>query len=950
MYRDSLNLPRTEFPMRARLPQREPELLQRWRELDLYGRIRAERRGGERFILHDGPPYANGSIHMGHVLNKLLKDMVVRSRTMMGMDAPYVPGWDCHGLPIEHQVDLELGEAKRDMTTAEVRRACREYAERFVAVQREEFERLGVLGTWSDPYLTMDHAYEAEIASALHGFLLAGYVTRGFKPVHWSWGARTALAEAEVEYHSYDAPSIYVRFPFLEPAAWLAEAAGGRAVDVVIWTTTPWTVPANLAIALHPAYEYQLLALDDAHALLIAAELVGATRKACRLGELPVLHTFRGRELVGDLDEPVSPRPAARHPLIDRPSVLLPAEYVTLEQGTGCVHTAPGHGQEDFELGRRHGLEPYAPVDDDGRFTSDVPEHAGEHVFDANPRIVQELADAGRLLNRPGDVYRVERYPYCWRTKTPLIFRATPQWFIRMDCNDLRARALEAVGTAAWIPAWGQPRIEGMIDNRPDWCISRQRSWGVPIAVLTCAGCGEVAVDEVLFDHIRELFLAEGADAWFEHPVSDLAPAGYSCRACGSTDLKRETDILDVWFDSGVSHLAVCDTDRYGLDWPADLYLEGQDQYRGWFQSSLMVAVGLKGAAPYRGVLTHGFIVDAEGHKMSKSLGNVIRPSDLLTSYGADILRLWTAMIDFREDMRISDEIMSRTAEAYRKVRNTLRFLLGNLADFDPERDAVPLDRIGGVDAYLLRRGRRLAREVIDAYRAFDLSTVAHRVVSFCTVEMSSLYLDVLKDRLYCDHPDDPARRASQTVLFTLAETLATLIAPVLCFTAEEVWSALPGARSESVHLGLFRDLDAVPENREDDDRFRRLLSLRDLVLGQLEGQRQAGALGKSEQARVDLTGDAVQLNEDLDATGSDLETLCIVSSVELTGDEPQGDALASYPGLGVSTSAWDRPTCSRCWRRFESLVDDPALPDLCPRCHRVVSRLVEEGRFQAST
>jgi len=949
MYRKTLNLPKTTFPMRARLPQREPEMLRRWQDMDLYGRIREAREGSPRFILHDGPPYANGHLHMGHALNKILKDIVVKSRTMMGFDAPYVPGWDCHGLPIEHQVDKKLGSKKQNMTVGDIRTACRDYASRFVDIQREEFVRLGVLGKWDDPYLTMEYAYEAEIASALHGFMLAGYVARGFKPVHWSWAAKTALAEAEVEYQPYEAPSIYVRFALPEPPRFLRDAANGRDVDVVIWTTTPWTIPSNLAIVLHPSLEYQLLAVNDAESIIVAAELASSTLTECRLEELDVLCTFRGLDLVGEIDDDEPPRPQARHPLLDRASVLLPADYVTTEQGTGCVHTAPGHGQEDFELGQKYGLEPLAPVDDNGRFTADAGDLAGLHVLKANPEIVDTLHQAGRLLNRPGDTYLVDRYPHCWRTKTPLIFRATPQWFIRMDRNELRARSLEAVQTANWIPPWGQPRIEGMLENRPDWCISRQRFWGVPITVLTCSNCGEPAIDETLFDHIRELFVREGADAWFTHGVEDLTPAGFRCPSCGSTSFAKETDILDVWFDSGVSHLAVCDTERYGLNWPADLYLEGQDQYRGWFQSSLTASVGLKGAAPYRAVLTHGFVVDADGHKMSKSLGNVITPQQLLKQYGADILRLWTAMVEFREDLRISDEIITRNADAYRKVRNTLRFMLGNLADFDPSTHQVKDQEIRGLDAFILRRGAKIAQQVIKAYETYDLPSIYHRVLNLCTVDLSSLYLDVMKDRLYCDHPDENSRRATQTVLFRLLETLTTVLAPVLSFTAEEVWYLLPGERGESVHLASFCALEGVSPDAEADARWERILALREVVNRQLEALRQDGSIGKSEESQVTICGDTDRLEDDLQAAEcDDLSRFLLASNVKYSASAvDDAEPVETYPGLLVRAGAFDAHTCARCWRRVDEPVSDEAMPDLCSRCHDVVSRLLAEGRIE---
>ncbi len=921
--------------MRAKLPTREPEMLARWREMDLYGQIRRARAGGPRFILHDGPPYANGSIHAGTALNKILKDIVVKSRNMLGFDSPYVPGWDCHGLPIEHQVDKGLGRKKLEMSIPEIRKACRQYADRFFKVQREEFTRLGVLGAWDDPYLTMDYAYESEIASALHGFMLAGYVQRGLKPVHWCSECRTALAEAEVEYHDHSSPSITVAFELAEDARQKIEAPDGESVAALIWTTTPWTLPANLAIALHPDYEY-LLVRANSTLWIVAAEMLKVNATAAGWVEPETVKVFKGDVLEGT---------HYTHPLNGREGLFIVAPYVTLEQGTGLVHTAPGHGAEDYVIGTQYGLEPYAPVDDDGRFTSDVEEWAGLHVHEANGPIVDRLRELGVLLACD----QVEHsYPHCWRSKNPVIFRATKQWFIRMDRNDLRERSREAIRSAEWIPRWGEARIDGMVENRPDWCISRQRMWGVPIAVLTCDACGGATIDESVFDHIRKVFLEEGSDAWYLRDAEDLLPPGYACPKCSATSFTKETDILDVWFDSGVSHLAVCDSDRYGLDWPADLYLEGQDQYRGWFQSSLTASVGLKGSPPYRQVVTHGFVVDAEGHKMSKSVGNVIMPDELLAKYGADIVRLWTAMVDFREDIRISDEIMSRNAEAYRKIRNTLRFLLGNLSDFDPGLDTVPTEDLRGLDAFMMRGLARLTEETKRAYQSYEIGNLTHRIVNFCTVDLSSLYLDINKDRLYCDLPEDPARRATQTVIYRVAECLSKLLAPVLSFTAEEVWQELPGDREESVHLATFSDSEEDPaDGVQDDARIGRLLALRDTVLVHLEELRQAGTIGKSEEARVNLGGRCEALFEDLEATGIDLARLLIVSTAD-TG-ECEGDAaeVAAYPELRVAVRAYDAPTCSRCWRRYEELVDDEDLPDLCTRCHGVVSTLLNEGRAE---
>ena len=920
--------------MRAKLPQREPELLARWQEMDLYGRIREAREGAPRFLLHDGPPYANGSIHVGTALNKILKDIVVKSRTMLGFDSPYVPGWDCHGLPIEHHVDKELGPKKLEMSIPQIRRACRKYADRFFKIQRDEFMRLGVLGRWDDPYLTMDHAYEAEIAGALQGFMLAGYIERGLKPVHWCSECRTALAEAEVEYHDHSSPSITVAFALADDARQRLEVASGDDAAALIWTTTPWTLPANLATALHPNFDYALVRANG-KLWIVAAELLDTIAAAAGWVDPETLTIFKGGVLEGS---------HYIHPLTGREGLFILAPYVTLEQGTGLVHTAPGHGAEDFVIGAKYGLEPYAPVDDDGRFTDDVAEWAGLHVHEANGPIVERLRELEALIAYS----EVEHsYPHCWRSKNPVIFRATNQWFIRMDRHDLRQRSQDAIHTVGWVPPWGEARIDGMVENRPDWCISRQRLWGVPITVLTCASCGAPTIDETVFDHIRRIFLEEGSDAWYVRDAQELLPPGYSCADCGATTFVKETDILDVWFDSGVSHLAVCDSDRYGLNWPPDLYLEGQDQYRGWFQSSLVTSVALKGSAPYHEVVTHGFVVDALGHKMSKSLGNVVTPGEILKQYGADILRLWTAMVDFREDIRISDEIMARNAEAYRKVRNTLRFLLGNLEDFDPTRDGVPSEDLHGLDAFMLRSAERLLEETKKAYLSYELASLSHRIVNFCTVDLSSLYLDVNKDRLYCDLPEDPARRATQTVIFRIAEILATLLAPILSFTAEEVWQHLPGDREDSVHLASFPDAaNGDDDAAEEDSRIRRLLALRDIVLASLENLRQEGAIGKSEEARVIAGGNTELLKEDLEGTGIELAQLLIVSRAG-DGSVADGKEVADYPDLRLVVEPYDAPTCSRCWRRYDELVDDSELPDLCSRCHEVVTCLVGEGRAE---
>lgn len=954
MYKDTLNLPSTEFPMRADAARREPERLARWEREDLYSRIRAARQGRPPFILHDGPPYANGHIHMGTALNKILKDLVIRSRTMLGFDVPYVPGWDCHGLPIEHQVDRELGTAKAGMSDLEVRAACRSYAEKFVAIQRDEFRRLGVLGTWHDPYLTMAPRYEADIAVALGRVVEAGLLYRERKAIRWCWACRTALAEAELEYGTRRDPEIWVAFPASDPEDLYRRfglAAEGPAA-LVIWTTTPWTIPSNLAIAVHPDEEYVLL--DTPGGALVAA----AARAAATLAAAGVTGTAVGRAsgqaLVGA---------AYRHPLPAGWRAALPvdadvfkvvaAEYVTMDTGTGLVHTAPGHGEDDFRTGKQEHLPIISPVDDEGRYTSEVGELAGARVFDANAAINTMLQEVGALLAAGEGEHE---YPHCWRCKQPVLFRATEQYFIALTSQaapharlDLRQAALDEIARVAWIPPWGQARIAGMVENRFEWCVSRQRHWGSPITVLVCAnqGCRRVWPDGAdpeaarsFFARVEEHFSREGSDAWYTRPVSDFAPPGLSCPECGGGEWHKERDILDVWFDSGASHMAVCDRDRFhGLTWPADLYLEGHDQYRGWFQSSLLVAIATHGRAPYRTVVTHGFVVDGDGRKMSKSLGNVIAPEELLASYGADVVRLWVASVDFREDIPVSREIMARISESYRKIRNTLRFLLANVAGFDPAGDGLPCAALLPIDRYFLRRGGTLAQRLADAYGRHEYHVVYHALNNFCAVDLSAIYLDILKDRLYCSHPTSRERRSAQTVLYRLARSLTTLMAPVLVFTAEEVWEHLPGTAGTTVHTSEFDLLQDAGQEDAMDLRFVRLLGLREEVNGLLEVLRRAGGVGKSLEATLVLGGDQAALEEDLATTQVRLEELCIVSSV---ADGPGDHASQSYPALTLAVRRSDGSPCPRCWQ-----VLTPAghtdHPELCPRCLRVVTALAGE-------
>jgi isoleucyl-tRNA synthetase len=925
-YKNTLNLPQTPFPMRANLAQREPEILARWEETGLYRAIAARRRGNEKFILHDGPPYANGHIHIGHALNKILKDVIVKYRGLSGRWAEYVPGWDCHGLPIEHQVDKNLGPKKEAIPTGEKRRLCRDYAAKFIGIQRQEFKRLGVLGDWENPYMTMSFDYEAGILREFGRFVESGAVYKGTKPVYWCLTCKTALAEAEVEYADHTSPSIYVTFPFVDPPEKIHPALAGKKVFFVIWTTTPWTIPSNLAIALHPAFPY--VALEAGGEVYVVAEGL-AERFAAEAGlKDPVrLATFGSAHLE---------RLRCRHPFAGRDSILVLADYVTLEAGTGCVHTAPGHGREDYETGLKYGLPIYAPLDDAGRFTGDVPFFAGMQVFEANPRVNAKLAEVGALLREDKVTHS---YPHCWRCKHPVIFRATKQWFISMDKTGLRSNALSEIRKVRWIPSWGQERIEGMIANRPDWCISRQRSWGVPIAIFQCAGCEEYLLDRKLIDHVAGFFEKEGADAWFNRDVKELLPPGTSCPACGGKEFRKETDILDVWFDSGVSYACVCEG-KENLGVPVDLYLEGSDQHRGWFHSTLLAAVGTRQSAPYKAVLTHGFVVDGKGEAMHKSKGNVIAPEEIIRKNGAELLRLWVAAEDYRDDVRLSKDILDRLTESYRKIRNTIRFLLGNLDGFSPERDGVPPDRMLEMDRYALVLFRRLADKVLRAYENYEFHLIFHAVNNFCAVDLSSFYLNVLKDRLYCSNADDPARRSAQTALFEITRGLLTLLAPVLSFTAEEAWGyapAFPG-KPESVFLSDLPASADLPGTEEIAARWERILALRAEIAQPLEAARKEKTIGSDQDALVTVApGPFADLFE---SHPREIQDVLIVSGLavgDVTG--PGIYESAAFPGLKakVGKAPWGK--CERCWNHTPAVGTIPAAPELCSRCAAAVVR-----------
>lgn len=921
-YKDTLNLPKTDFPMKANLARKEPELLGMWETIGLYDKIREASRGRKTYILHDGPPYANGSIHIGTALNKILKDMVVKSKNMSGMDSVYVPGWDCHGLPIEHQVDKELGDRRHEMPQTEKRRFCRTYAEKYVGIQREQFKRLGVLAEWDKPYLTMNYDYEAATVAELGKLYLNGSVYKGEKPVYWCASCKTALAEAEVEYAGHKTPSIYVKFPVVSDISAKFPSLKGEKASVVIWTTTPWTLPANLAVALHEDFIYTALKVGE-EVLILAKEMQEKCLSAFGCKEFSVLTEMPGTALEGL---------KCRHPWIDRESTVIIAPFVTLEAGTGCVHIAPGHGQEDYEIGMKYGLDNYAPVDDDGKFTKEVEGFAGQFVFDANESINKKLKETGVLLALE---WMEHSYPHCWRCKNPIIFRSTEQYFISMERNDLRKRALAAIDEVQWLPSWGRDRIYGMVENRPDWCISRQRLWGVPITLFYCKDCNGPVMTEEIINHVVKLVELNGADVWFEREPQELMPMRTVCPHCGGNDFTKETNILDVWFDSGVSHAAVLEK-RPDLQSPADLYLEGSDQHRGWFHSSLLESIGTRGRAPYRSVLTHGFVVDGEGKKMSKSIGNVIDPQEIINQYGAEILRLWVASEDYTEDIRISGEILKRLVEAYRRIRNTCRFMLGNLYDFDCVEDMTPYRDMEEMDRYALHRLEELVSRVRNAYDRFQFHGAYYAIYNFCTVDLSALYLDVLKDRLYTAKTASRERRSAQSAIYLILHAMIRLLAPILSFTAEEVWSAMPGCEGKelSVHLTQFPELNPAHADAGLAERWKTMLSVKAEISKAIEIARQNKIIGHSLDAAVHISPPA-NLRPLLAACCEEMLALLIVSEFAVAGDGDIKDAYESseYPGLKVGVTKASGQKCNRCWMYSGSVGCDPSHPTICERC-----------------
>ena len=1035
----TVNLPKTGFAQKANLGQTEPARLKRWAEMGLYELIRRSRAGRERFILHDGPPYANADIHLGTAMNKILKDIVVKSRTMLGYDSPYVPGYDCHGLPIEQHVERALkekGKSRADLPIASFRRICREHAANALKSQSRDFQRLGILGLWEEPYMTMSPHYEAETARQFGRFVERGYVYKGARPVYWCIHDQTALAEAEVEYREHTSPSVYVKFPLsedsVEAKAFKREVLGDdddpRRIFFLIWTTTPWTLPANLGIAVNPQFEYAAIEGKDGEVYVVASELITHVSNKCGLGHPADLET--GDPRAGSEEPNLSTvnwppkvlarfpgsrldRLEARHAWINRPSLLMLGDHVTLggeadgeteldvkdardrkatgKAGTGLVHTAPGHGHDDFVIGKAYGLDIYCPVDNAGRFTSEVEHFAGQRVFEANPAIVEFVRERGALLF--SEEY-AHRYPHCWRCKNPVIFRATPQWFISLDAavgaadadvetdddgrprtnyteNEegpaagLRAGALREIERVQWVPAWGADRMRNMQKGRPDWCVSRQRVWGVPIPVFYCE-CGEPTADRQTIDHVADIFERETTDAWYGREAKDLLPEGYKCKDCGGTEFTKETDILDVWFDSGVSSLAVLEHYE-GLRWPADVYLEGGDQFRGWFNSSLMVGLAAHDAAPYRAVVTHGWTLDAQGRAMHKSAGNAIAPEEFVKDSGADILRLWVTSSDYREDMRCSPEILSRVADSYRKIRNTARFALGNLDGFDPARDGVPLGEMHEIDRWALAELDRLVERALEAYKAYDFHAVYRLIDAFCTVTLSARYFDITKDRLYTSAPKSAARRSAQTALNYIADALARLLAPVLSFTADEIWENLPEVKSRaavvnaspsdgaggeavavevdesvavppSVHVAEFPVVLSAEREAALLERWSRLFEVRDIVLRGLEEARTSKLIGSSLEAHVRLEARRPTF-ELLESYRAELRYLFIVSQVSLTLlEEEAGEDIR------VTVERASGAKCERCWNYSTLVGTFTRYSTACERCVEALAEIEAEG------
>ncbi|MCF6323035.1 MAG: isoleucine--tRNA ligase [Gammaproteobacteria bacterium] len=926
-YKSTLNLPKTAFSMKANLANREPDFLKEWYAMDLYGKLRKARAGKEKFILHDGPPYANGDIHIGHAVNKVLKDMIVKSKSLEGFDAPYVPGWDCHGLPIELMVEKKIGKAGRKVDAPTFRKACRDYAAKQVDKQRDDFKRLGIFAEWDKPYLTMDFKTEADIIRSMGRIVEAGHLHKGFKPVHWCSDCGSALAEAEVEYEERISPAIDVRFEVLDDEVLLQRsehvdgAVGEGKISIVIWTTTPWTLPANQAVSVNPGFDYVLVQCTGEHGperLVVAEVLMKEVMMRSGIEDYRVVATCIGERLEGL---------KLQHPFYEREVPVVPGDHVTSEAGTGAVHTAPGHGQDDYVVGMRYHLPIDNPVDSNGVFLPNTPLFAGQHVFKANDQVIEVLKAKGALLHEQALQHS---YPHCWRHKTPIIFRATPQWFISMDKKNLRSDSLKALKKVQWLPDWGQARIEGMIEKRPDWCVSRQRTWGVPITLFLHKESGELhPATAELVEKVALRVEETGIDAWFEMDAAELL-------GDDAEQYEKVSDTLDVWFDSGVTHYSVLQQ-RDELAYPADLYLEGSDQHRGWFQSSLLSSVAMSGAAPYKSVLTHGFTVDAKGRKMSKSLGNVIAPQKIMNSLGADILRLWVAATDYRTEMNVSDEILKRMADAYRRMRNTARFLLANLNGFDPASDKLEFDDMLALDQWAVTRAQQLQEEVRDAYGRYEFHLVYQKIHNFCAVDLGSFYLDIIKDRQYTTQADSVARRSAQTAMYHTVEALARWLAPVLSFTAEDIWKHIPGERSESVFLETLYEFPETSGQQFSQDEWATIIAVRESVSKELEGLRSSGGIGSALDAEVDLYCDDVLLAL-LSKFDDELRFVLITSYARVYSMcEKPAEAVEvtqkEQPALWAVVKACEHAKCDRCWHHREDVGVNSEHPGLCGRC-----------------
>ncbi len=912
--------------MRAGLPKREPGFLEKWEKEDIYHELMKKNEGKPLFVLHDGPPYANGNLHMGHALNKILKDFIVRSRNMMGYQAPYIPGWDTHGLPIERQAIKAYGMDRDKVSTADFRSKCEEFAHKHVDTQREEFKRLGVVGDWERPYLTLTHDFEAEQIRIFGEMAEKGYIYKGMKPVYWCPHDETALAEAEIEYQDEPCSSIYVKFRVTDDKGGKISAITGGLDNVyfVIWTTTTWTLPGNLAISLGPGFEYDLVQVPNGEVYIIAKELVNSVMKAAKLDSWEVLGTLKGSDM--ELMK-------AKHPVMDRESLIIVGDHVTLDAGTGCVHTAPGFGADDFIVCQKYDIPLIVPVDGKGITTADAGKYAGMYYEKSTPVILEDLKACGALLAIEEIVHS---YPHCWRCKNPIIFRTTEQWFCSVDA--LKDTAVKACDEIKWIPAWGQERMVSMIRERSDWCISRQRKWGVPIPIFICKDCGKPLVNAQTIGAVSELFREKGSNAWFEMDAADILPAGTKCE-CGCCEFEKETDTMDVWFDSGSSWRAVIEK-RENQDIPVDVYLEGNDQYRGWFQSSMLTSVAARGSAPYKTVITHGMIVDEERQKMSKSKGNGIAPNDILNQYGADVMRLWVASSDYRQDMRISKDMLKHISQNYLKIRNTARYILGNLSDFNPKSDMVSYDALPELDKWALMKLNDLAQKVWTSYNDYEFHTVFHAVHNFCVVDMSNFYLDVIKDRLYCDETNGLSRRSAQTTMYRILDTLVRMLSPILCYTADEIWQAMPHSEGDDVRNVAYNEMLRADDSLGFDEGTRakwdKLIAFRDDVNKALEDARNEKVIGKPLEASV-----MVYTNADnaafLNGCGQDLADLCIVSELVVT--DTQGDGMESeyFPGLKISIARSSNEKCLRCWKQVKSVGQSSKHPALCDRCAGVV-------------